>query len=160
METIEATRSIEKIVKQGKIIHFLCHQSLSKYVLSMYNLKIKVMKKILFTMFFIGMIFPMTAQIKGTVTDSGNNPVRNAKVAIYSLPDSVQIAGTTANERGEFEFPAYRSVNKLIKVSYNGYRSTTFRALPEQHIRLRDELNMPEELAQNRPLSFVPDREI
>ena len=45
------------------------------------------MKKTLFTMFLIGMIFPMSAQIKGTVTDTGNNPVRNAKVAIYSLPD-------------------------------------------------------------------------
>ncbi|QRX63523.1 carboxypeptidase regulatory-like domain-containing protein [Dysgonomonadaceae bacterium zrk40] len=118
------------------------------------------MKKTLLTMFLIGMIFPMSAQIKGTVTDAGNNPVKNAKVAIYSLPDSVLIAGTTANERGEFEFPAYCSVNKLMKVSYNGYKPTTFRALPEQHVTLRDELNMPEELAQNRPLSFVPDRKI
>lgn len=31
----------------------------------------------------------MSAQIKGTVTDSGNNPFRNAKVAIYSLPDEL-----------------------------------------------------------------------
>jgi len=116
------------------------------------------MKKILFTMFLAGMIFPMSAQIKGTVTDTGNNPVKYAKVAIYSLPDSVLIAGTTANERGEFTFPNYYSVNKLIKVSYNGYKPTTFRALPEQHVKLRDELTMPEELAQNRPLSLVPER--
>lgn len=116
------------------------------------------MKKTLFTMFLIGMIFPMSAQIKGTVTDAGNNPVRNAKVAIYSLPDSVLIAGTTANERGEFEFPAYYSVNKLMKVSYNGYKPITFRALPEQHITLRDELTLPDELAENPTLSSVPEK--
>lgn len=40
------------------------------------------------------MIIPISAQIKGKVTDSYNNPVKNAKVAIYSLPDSVLIAGT------------------------------------------------------------------
>jgi hypothetical protein len=123
-----------------------------------YNLKIKVMKKVLFTMFLIGMIIPMSAQIKGTVTDTGNNPVKYAKVAIYSLPDSVLIAGTTANEQGEFSFPRFYSVNKLIKVSYNGYKPTTFRALPEQHVKLRDELTMPENLALNRPRHWVPEK--
>ena len=109
------------------------------------------MKKILFTMLLVGMIIPMSAQIKGTVTDTYNNPVKYAKVAIYSLPDSVQIAGTTANERGEFTFPNYYSVNKLIKISYNGYKTTKFRALPEQHVKLRDELTMPDNLALNIP---------
>lgn len=115
------------------------------------NLKINVMKKILFTMLLVGMIIPMSAQIKGTVTDTYNNPVKYAKVAIYSLPDSVQIAGTTANERGEFTFPNYYSVNKLIKISYNGYKTTKFRALPEQHVKLRDELTMPDNLTLNIP---------
>lgn len=73
------------------------------------------MKKILYSIILCGLTIPMYAQIKGTVTDSGNNPVKYAKVTIYSLPDSVLIAGTTANERGEFEFPAYNSVNKLMK---------------------------------------------
>ncbi|MBF6596955.1 MAG: carboxypeptidase regulatory-like domain-containing protein [Fermentimonas sp.] len=109
------------------------------------------MKKILFTMLLVGMIIPMSAQIKGTVTDTYNNPVKYAKVAIYSLPDSVQIAGTTANERGEFTFPNYYSVNKLIKISYNGYKTTKFRALPEQHVKLRDELTMPDNLTLNIP---------
>ena len=109
------------------------------------------MKKILFTMLLVGMIIPMSAQIKGTVTDTDNNPVKYAKVAIYSLPDSVQIAGTTANERGEFTFPNYYSVNKLIKISYNGYKTTKFRALPEQHVKLRDELTMPDNLTLNIP---------
>jgi hypothetical protein len=107
------------------------------------------MKKILFTMLLVGMIIPMSAQIKGKVTDTYNNPVKFAKVAIYSLPDSVMIAGTTANERGEFTFPNYYSVNKLLKISYNGYKTTMFRALPEQHVKLRDELTMQDNLALN-----------
>ncbi|MDD4777846.1 MAG: carboxypeptidase-like regulatory domain-containing protein [Fermentimonas sp.] len=116
------------------------------------------MKKILFTMLLAGMIIPMSAQIRGKVTDTGNNPVKYAKVAIYSLPDSVLIAGTTANERGEFTFPNYYSVNKLIKVSYTGYKTTTFRALPEQNVKLRDELTLPDNLAINRPRHSLPEK--
>lgn len=116
------------------------------------------MKKILFTMLLAGMIIPLSAQIKGKVTDTDNNPVKNAKVAIYSLPDSVLIAGTNANERGEFTFPNYYSVNKLIKISYNGYKTTMFRALPEQHVKLRDELTMPDNLALNRPGNLLPQK--
>ncbi|CEA15814.1 MAG TPA: carboxypeptidase regulatory-like domain-containing protein [Fermentimonas caenicola] len=113
------------------------------------------MKKIIFTMLLVGIILPMSAQIKGKVTDIYNNPVKNAKVAIYSLPDSVQIAGTTANERGEFIFPNYHSVNKLIKISYTGYQPTMFRALPEQRVKLRDELTLPENLALKRPSNLL-----
>lgn len=121
----------------------------------MNNLKISVMKKIIFTMLLVGIILPVSAQIKGKVTDIYNNPVKNAKVAIYSLPDSVQIAGTTANERGEFIFPNYHSVNKLIKISYTGYQPTLFRALPEQRVKLRDELTLPENLALKRPSNLL-----
>lgn len=113
------------------------------------------MKKIIFTMLLVGIILPMSAQIKGKVTDIYNNPVKNAKVAIYSLPDSVQIAETTANERGEFIFPNYHSVNKLIKISYTGYQPTMFRALPEQRVKLRDELTLPENLALKRPSNLL-----
>lgn len=113
------------------------------------------MKKIIFTMLLVGIILPMSAQIKGKVTDIYNNPVKNAKVAIYSLPDSVQIAGTTANERGEFIFLNYHSVNKLIKISYTGYQLTMFRALPEQRVKLRDELTLPENLALKRPSNLL-----
>ena len=113
------------------------------------------MKKIIFTMLLVGIILPVSAQIKGKVTDIYNNPVKNAKVDIYSLPDSVQIAGTTANERGEFIFPNYHSVNKLIKISYTGYQPTMFRALPEQRVKLRDELTLPENLALKRPSNLL-----
>ena len=118
------------------------------------------MKKMLFSIFLCGLTIPLSAQIKGTVTDTGNNPVKFAKVAIYSLPDSVLIAGTTANERGEFTFPNYSSVNKLMKVSYNGYKPKTFRALPKQHVKLKDELTIPDELAISGTHSSVPERTI
>lgn len=116
------------------------------------------MKRILYSIFLCGLTITMSAQIKGTVTDSGNIPVKNAKVAIYSLPDSVLIAGTTTNERGEFAFPAYHSVNKMMKVSCNGYKATLYRALPEQHVKLRDELTLPDELTVNGALSSVPEK--
>ena len=119
-----------------------------------------MMKKILFSIFLCGLTMTLSAQIKGTITDTGNNPIKFAKVAIYSLPDSVLITGTTTNERGEFTFPNYYSVNKLMKVSYNGYKPTTFRALPEQHVKLRDVLTLPDELAANETLSSVPERKI
>lgn len=106
-------------------------------------------------MLLVGIILPVSAQIKGKVTDIYNNPVKNAKVDIYSLPDSVQIAGTTANERGEFIFPNYHSVNKLIKIPYTGYQPTMFRALPEQRVKLRDELTLPENLALKRPSNLL-----
>lgn len=35
-------------------------------------------------MLLVGMIIPMSAQIKGTVTDTYNNPVKYAKVASKS----------------------------------------------------------------------------
>lgn len=95
------------------------------------------MKKILFPIILSGLIFSLSAQIRGTVTDTGNNPIAFAKVVIYSLPDSVQIAGTIANKRGEFIFRDYYSVNKLMKVSFDGYKTKSFRALPEQNVKLR-----------------------
>ena len=130
------------------------------FVISSNNLKIMVMKKILFSIFLCGLTITLSAQIKGIVTDTANNPVKYAKVAIYSLPDSVLIAGTTANEQGEFTFPNYYSVNKLMKVSYNVYKPTTFRALPEQHVKLRDVLTTPDELAVNKTLSSFPEKKI
>jgi len=116
------------------------------------------MKKILFPIFLCGLTIPLSAQIKGTVTDTGNNPIKFANVAIYSLPDSVLIAGTTANEQGEFKFPNYYSVNKLMMVSYNGYKPTTFRALPEQNVKLRDEHTMPDEFAETKNSLHYPKR--
>jgi hypothetical protein len=58
-------------------------------------------RQILFSILLCGMIMPLTAQIKGTVTDTDSNPIEFANVAIYSLPDSALIAGTTTDKQGD-----------------------------------------------------------
>lgn len=105
------------------------------------------MKKILFSILLSGLIIPLSAEIKGKVSDSGNNPIKYAKVAIYSLPDSVLITETKTDEHGEFTFTNLYSVNKMMKVSFNGHKETSFRALPEQNVKLRGETKVSEELA-------------
>lgn len=107
------------------------------------------MQTILFSILLSGLIIPLSGQIKGTVSDSGNNRIQYAKVAIYSLPDSVLITETTTDEHGEFTFTDLNSVNKMMKVSFDGYKETSFRALPEQNVKLRGEAKVFEELAVN-----------
>ena len=109
------------------------------------------MQKILFSILLCGLIIPVSAKIKGTVSDSSNNPIQYAKVAIYSLPDSVLVTETKTDEHGEFTFTNLYSVNKMMKVSLDGYKETSFRALPEQHVKLRGEakVNVFGELAVN-----------
>lgn len=45
---------------------------------------------ILFSILLCGLIMPLTAQIKGIVIDSDNQPVEFANVAIYSTPFPTQ----------------------------------------------------------------------
>jgi hypothetical protein len=106
-----------------------------------------MVQKILFSILLIGLIIPMSAKIKGTVSDSNNNPIQYAKVAVYSLPDSVLINETTTDEHGEFAFTTLQSVNKMLKFPVDGYKEISFRALPEQNVKLRGEAKEPEELA-------------
>ena len=66
--------------------------------------------------------------------------IQYAKVAVYSLPDSILINETTTDEHGEFAFTNVYSVNKMMKVTVDGYKETAFRALPEQDVKLWDSL--------------------
>ena len=52
-------------------------------------------------LFFLlgGILLPMHAQINGTVVDSESNPISFANVALYTVPDSMLIAGTITNRR-------------------------------------------------------------
>ncbi|MDD2315648.1 MAG: carboxypeptidase-like regulatory domain-containing protein [Proteiniphilum sp.] len=102
------------------------------------------MQKVLFSILLSGLIIPMSAKIKGTVSDSSNNPIQYAKVAVYSLPDSVLINETTTDAHGEFAFTNVYSVNKMMKISVDGYKETSFRALPEQNVKLRGEAKVSE----------------
>ena len=90
-----------------------------------------MVQKILFSILLSGLIIPMSAKIK----------------TVYSLPDSVLINETTTDEHGEFTFTNLQSVNKMLKFSVDGYKEISFRALPEQNVKLRGEAKEPEELA-------------
>ena len=62
----------------------------------------------------------------------------SAKIkTVYTLPDSVLINETTTDEHGEFAFTNLQSVNKMLKFSVDGYKEISFRALPEQNVKLR-----------------------
>lgn len=90
-----------------------------------------MVQKILFSILLSGLIIPMSAKIK----------------TVYTLPDSVLINETSTDEHGEFAFTNLQSVNKMLKFSVDGYKEISFRALPEQNVKLRGEAKEPEELA-------------
>ena len=108
-----------------------------------------IMQKILFSLILCGLIFPLSAQIKGTVSDINSNPIEFANVAIYSLPDSTLITGTTTNEFGAFEISTDNSNDKLLRVSFIGYETQTLPAKPEQVVVLNSDATMLAEVVVN-----------
>lgn len=107
------------------------------------------MQKILFSLILCGLILPLSAQIKGTVSDINSNPIEFANVAIYSLPDSTLITGTTTNEFGAFEISTDNSDDKLLRVSFIGYETQTLPAKPEQVVVLNSDATMLAEVIVN-----------
>lgn len=105
--------------------------------------------KIIISFLLGGIIIPLNAQIKGTVSDSENKPIEFANVAIYSLPDSTLIAGTTTDDSGAFLLTADNSSHKLLRVSFIGYETQTLPAKPEQEIILKTDENMLGEIVVN-----------
>ena len=66
--------------------------------------------------------------LKGEIKDYNNEAAYGATVTVSSLPDSQQVATTTANSQGRFEFSNLRSNSYFIKISYQGmkpYQSPT-----------------------------------
>jgi len=99
--------------------------------------------KILFSLFLCGIFLPLNAQIKGTVTDTNSNPIEFANVAIYSLPDSTLISGTTTDQEGAFLLLAdNNSSNALLRVSFIGYETRTVPVLSEQTISLQPDITL------------------
>ncbi|MBK5196314.1 MAG: TonB-dependent receptor [Proteiniphilum sp.] len=100
--------------------------------------------KILFSLFLCGILLPLNAQIKGTVTDTNSNPIEFANVAIYSLPDSTLISGTTTDQDGAFLLLAdnNNSSNALLRVSFIGYETQTVPALTKQTISLQPDITL------------------
>lgn len=106
-------------------------------------------QKILFSLVLCGLISPLFAQIKGVVSDSESNPIEFANVAVYSLPDSTLIAGTTTDETGYFLLEETSSSNKLLRVSFIGYETQTLPAQPEHEIILKSDATMLNEVVVN-----------
>lgn len=111
--------------------------------------------KIISSLILCGILFPLSAQIKGVVSDVDNNPIEFANVAIYSLPDSTLITGTTTDESGIFIFNADNNSSKLIRVSFIGYETQTLAAEAEQKIILKSDTTMLTEVLVNGDLPRI-----
>ena len=115
--------------------------------------------KILSSLILCGILFPLNAQIKGVVSDTDSNPIEFANVAVYSLPDSTLITGTTTDHSGSFIIDADNSDNKLLKVSFIGYETQTITAEPEQKIFLKSDTTMLGEVVVNGDLPRIRIRD-
>ena len=105
--------------------------------------------KTISSLILCGILFPLNAQIKGVVSDLDSNPIEFANVAVYSLPDSTIIAGTTTDKTGSFFLNADNIDNKLLRVSFIGYETQTLPAKSEQDIVLNYDSTMLGEVVVN-----------
>lgn len=98
------------------------------------------------TLFFS---FGISAQtITGKVTDTQNQPLEFANVALYSLPDSALLTGAVTNQQGEFSLAPNGTKDAFLSVSLIGYETTTRRivqaqepiyiALPNSDVKLQE----------------------
>lgn len=115
--------------------------------------------KTISSLIICGILFPLNAQIKGVVSDTDSNPIEFANVAVYSLPDSTLITGTTTDHSGSFIIDADNSDNKLLKVSFIGYETQTITAEPEQKIFLKSDTTMLGEVVVNGDLPRIRIRD-
>ena len=77
------------------------------------------------------------AQIAGVIRDQENQPVELATIRLYQLPDSVLIAGSASNSKGEFSFPNSSSPQLILKISSVGYETIIVPAKSYQEIILK-----------------------
>ena len=98
------------------------------------------------TLFFS---FGISAQtITGKVTDTQNQPLEFANVALYSLPDSALLTGAVTNQQGEFSLAPNGTKDAFLSVSLIGYETITRRivqmqepiyiALPNSDVKLQE----------------------
>ncbi|MDD2477173.1 MAG: outer membrane beta-barrel family protein, partial [Dysgonamonadaceae bacterium] len=83
--------------------------------------------------------FSIQAQLKGTLIDQDKQPIEFANVALYSLPDSVMIAGTVSDEKGNFSLNGNGTDDAFLKVSFIGYETQLVPAMKEQTIVMKAE---------------------
>lgn len=110
---------------------------------------------ILFSILFLGTLLSINAQIQGTVTDVDRNPVEFANVALYSLPDSILLAGTITNGEGKFTLETSLEPNSIVQVSFIGYQTRTVPAQPNQTVLLHPDTTLLGEVVVNGDLPRI-----
>ena len=112
-------------------------------------------QKILLLFLLGSILFPLNAQIRGTVLDTESNPIEFANVALYSIPDSTLLAGTITNSEGEFDLTSDNSIDAILKVSFIGYETKVVQAGSDQLIALAPETTELGELVVNGDLPRI-----
>ena len=84
--------------------------------------------------------------ISGKVTDSQNQPIEFANVALYSLPDSALVTGTITNQNGEFSLEYKETKDVFLKISFIGYQTQIVPPTAGQTIVLNDDSNLLDEV--------------
>lgn len=97
----------------------------------------------------------MHAQIQGTVVDTESNPISFANVALYTVPDSMLIAGTITNDEGHFSLNTEILSDAFIKVSFIGYETKVVEPTDDQFIALNPETTELGELVVNGNLPRI-----
>lgn len=106
-----------------------------------------MMKQTILTFIPLFFVIANYAQnITGKVTDSENQPIEFANVALYSLPDSTLVTGTVTNKQGEFSITPNGTKNAFLKISFIGYETEIVSATSEQTIVLKDDSKMLREV--------------
>lgn len=108
-----------------------------------------MIQKILFFLLFCGLFMPIHAQLRGTVLDTNDNPIEFANVALYSMPDSMLIAGTITNQEGHFSLNSDLASDAFLRVSFIGYETKVVEAISDQRIALKPETTELGELVVN-----------
>lgn len=82
------------------------------------------MNKYIFISLMLFISVKINAQtITGTTTDETNQPIEFVNVALYSLPDTLLITGTTTDLKGDFtmDIPPLEKKDILLRASFIGY---------------------------------------
>lgn len=80
----------------------------------------------------------VSQSIFGKVLDANNEPIEFVNVALYSLPDSILIAGTVTGSNGEFTLNSDDG-KAFLQISFMGYETQTIPFASEQTVILRPE---------------------
>jgi hypothetical protein len=82
----------------------------------------------LFIFLFLGLTSYSQNLIKGTVTDSTNNPIPYCPLALLTVSDSVMVKGNLSDDAGSFVFEKVKAGSYFIKFNAVGYKPGTSEA--------------------------------